>query len=82
MRPGGRYRDEIDWARLVREGGTIPVNGYPGVTALVAPLDSNQDVVVILIPAQRRTVERLKGNLDTYLALVKSLLAISGAAPR
>ncbi|MGH2669759.1 MAG: hypothetical protein ACRDH5_11705 [bacterium] len=70
------YRDEVDWRRLLEEGGTIPLNGLTQVTALVASLDEKQDVVVVLVPCLRTTTERLRANLGTYLGIVKGLVPL------
>ncbi len=72
------YREEVDWARLIREGGTVPLPDLNQVTALVAPLENGQNVVVVLVPCQRQTVERLRLNLQSYLTMVKAMLQLAG----
>lgn len=72
------YRDEVDWRRLLAEGGTVPLPDLNQVTALVAPLDDGQNVVVVLVPCHRQTVEKLRLNLGNYLTMVKAMLQLAG----
>ena len=72
------YRDEVDWQRLLEEGGTVPLPDLNQVTALVAPLANGQNVLVVLMPCHRTTVEKLRLNLGNYLTMVKAMLQLAG----
>lgn len=68
-RPGPRARSAVDWRALISDGAKIEVGELAG-SLLVTPLDSERDVVVLMVPVATDRTEAVKGVLRQCLNLV------------
>lgn len=74
------YRDTVDWQALIEEGMKVQ-NLHPKVpeaSILIAPVDHDRSVVVVLVPCSRNGTERIKDLIMGGAGMVRTLLATLG----
>lgn len=75
-----KYRDEVDWEALIEEGMKVQ-NLHPKVpeaSILIASVDQDRSVVVVLVPCSRHGTERIKDLIMGSAGMVRVLLATLG----